>query len=301
MSYRITENMTSSNFISRINAQRSRMSVLQERLATNKRINRPSDDPSGAEAVLNLRTSQTEIEQFKRSAQAANQQLVAADDSLTGYENILERVRTLVAQGLGDTATQTAKNALATEIDALRARILNVANTKYGDQYLFGGTRQNSAPFDPVSGIPNAAPTTGQYIQVEPGTNAIPAGVTAETVFSDVTSNIFADLTAAAAALRGTGNPIADHAALQTTMSRLQIYRDQASLGHAVIGANMKVTELALDRLTNDSLSFDQRAGSIEDADFAQTALELTDAQNALEATLQTAAASRRSLFDYFQ
>ena len=36
----------------RINAQRSRLSVLQERLSTGKRINRPSDDPSGAEAVI---------------------------------------------------------------------------------------------------------------------------------------------------------------------------------------------------------------------------------------------------------
>lgn len=299
MSNRITENMTSSKFASRINMQRSRLAVLQERLATNKRINRPSDDPSGAVAVLNLRTSQTEIEQFKRTAQTANQQLIAADDALTGYENILERVRTLVSQGLSDTTPQTAKNALATELDSLRARILNVANTRYGDQYLFGGTRQNAAPFDPVSGVPAATPTMGQYIQIEPGTNAIPAGVTAETVFSDVSSNIFADLTAAAAALRGTGNPVADKATLQATMVRLQIYGDQASLGHAVVGANMKITELALDRLTSDFLSMDRRAGDIEDADFAQTALDLSETQSVLEATMQTAAASRRSLFDY--
>src|ERR1700733_3373012 len=106
MSYRITENMTTSNFISRINAQRGRVSLLQERLATNKRINRPSDDPAGAEAVLNLRTSQTEIEQFKRSAGAVNQQLTATDDSLNSYENILERVRTLISQGISDTTTQ---------------------------------------------------------------------------------------------------------------------------------------------------------------------------------------------------
>jgi flagellar hook-associated protein 3 FlgL len=291
--------MTSSNFAARINAQRSRMSVLQERMATNKRINRPSDDPSGAQAVMNLRTSQTEIEQFKRTAQAANQQLVAADDSLNGYENILERVRTLVSQGLSDTTTQSAKNALATEIDALRARILNVANEKHGDQYLYGGTRQNSAPFDPATGAPNATPASNQYIQIEPGTNAISAGVTAETVFSDATSTIFADLTAAAAALRGTGDPVADKATLHTTMSRLQVYTDQVAMAHASIGANMNVTEMALDRMTSDSLSIDQRAGSIEDADFAQTALELSDTQSALEATLQTAASSRRSLFDY--
>jgi len=71
------------------------------------------------------------------------------------------------------------------------------------------------------------------------------------------------------------------------------------SLSHAVVGANMKISEMALDRLTNDSTSIDQRASQVEDADFAQTALELSDAQSALNAALQTAAASRHSLFDY--
>jgi flagellar hook-associated protein 3 FlgL len=301
MTFRITENMTSSNFSARINAQRGRLSVLQERLATNKRINRPSDDPSGAEAVLHLRTSQTEIEQFKRNAQAVDRHLVAADDSLTGYESILERARTLVSQGLSDTTTQAAKNAIATELDSLKARILSVANTKYGDSYLYGGTRQNVPPFDPSTQVPAGTPSGAQYIQIEPGANAIAAGVTAESVFSDSTSTIFADLTAAAAALRGTGNPAADSATLHNTMGRIAVYSDQAALAHAVIGANMRITEMVMDRLSNDSLSLDQRAGAIEDADFAQTALDLTDAQSTLEATLQTAAAGRRSLFDYLK
>jgi flagellar hook-associated protein 3 FlgL len=299
MSYRITESSTSSNFISRINAQRSRLSILQERMATNKRINRPSDDPAGAEAVLNLRTSQTELEQFKRSAQAVNNQLTAADDSLNGYENMLERVRTLMSQGLSDTTTQAAKNAIATELDSLKARILSVANTKYGDTYLFGGTRQDAPPFDPATGAPAGSAASPQYIQIEPGANAIPVGTTAENVFSNSTSTIFADLTAAAAALRGTGDPVADKATLNATMTRMKVYGDQASLAHAMVGANMHVTEMALDRLTNDSLAIDDRAGSIEDADFAQTAVELTDTQSALDALLQTTAAGRHSLFDY--
>jgi flagellar hook-associated protein 3 FlgL len=300
MSYRITESITTSNFASRLGAQRSRMAVLQERLATNKRINRASDDPSGAEAVMNIRTSMTEIEQMKRNANTVNQQLVATDDTLGSYTNILERVRTLVSQGLSDTTTQTAKDALATELDSLRERILNVANTKSGDRYMFGGTRQNSAPFDPATQTPNATPTSAQYIQIEPGANALQAGVTAENVFSDATSTIFADLTAAAAALRGTGNPAADKLTLKGTTVRLETYTAKAALAQATIGANMKITEMAIDRLTSDSMSLDQRANSIEDADYAETVLQIGEAENTLDATLKTASSTRRSLFDYF-
>jgi len=298
MNFRVSDNSTSSRLASRINAQRSRLSTLQEQISSGKRINRPSDDPDGAATVIKLRTSQNEIEQFKRNAQTANQKLTAADDTLTGYENLLERARTLVAQGLSDTTTQDGKNALATELDSLRGRILNVANSKYGDEYVFGGTRQNIPPYDPTTAVPNASGFP-QYIQIEPGTTAIPVGVTANTVFADTTSTIFTDLTNASAALRGTGNPTTDRTTLDSTMTRIEVYTGLVNVAHAKVGANMNTTENAIDNLTNNSLSIDERANAIEDTDFAQAAVDLSSTQQALEATLQVTAQNKRTLFDY--
>lgn len=299
MNFRVADKTSSSDFTSRINAQNNRLNILQEQISTGKRINRSSDDPVGAEMVLNLRTSQTEIKQFQRNAQAANQKLSAADDTLNNYENILEHVRTLVAQGLSDTTTQPARNNLATEIESLRGRILNVANSKNGDDYLFGGTRQNAPPFDPTTATPANTPTTAQFIQIEPGSNAIAVGVTAETVFSDANSTVFTDLTNAIYALRGTGNSTADRTTLENTMSRLDIYKNQVNSAHAQIGANMNETEAVTENLDNSFLLIDERASEIEGADFAKTAIELADVQRSIEATLQVAAKGRRSLFDY--
>lgn len=299
MNYRVTDSFSSANTGARINKQQNLLSVLQERLSSGKRINRPSDDPSGAEIVLKLRTSQTEIEQFSRNAAASNHKLTAADDTLSSYANVLDRLKTLVTQGLSDTTTQPARVALAAEIQTLRDRVLNTANSKYGEDYIFGGTRQNAPPFDPTTSIPANSPTNPQYVQIEPGTNAIAVGVTAETVFADSTSNIFTDLDAAIAALRGTGNPATDRTTLQNTVSRLKVYSDSAAVAQAKIGANTNITEIAQSRLSGDLLSLDQRANDIEGADFADTVVKLTAAQNALEATLQVAAKGRRSLFDF--
>lgn len=299
MNYRVTNNLSSANTKTRINSQRELLGVLQERISTGKRINRPSDDPAGAELVLKLRTSQTEIEQFKRAAAAANQKLTNADGILAGYATILDRVKTVVAQGLSDTTTQAGREALAIELEALRGRILNTANTRHGDEYLFGGTRQNAPPFNPTTAAPASTPANPQHVQIEPGTNAIAVGITAETVFADATSNIFADLSAAIGALRGTGNPHADRTTLENTANRLQIYGNLNSLAQAKIGANMNAAELAQERLGGDFLTLEARANDIEGADFAETALELAEAQRALEATLQVAANGRRSLFDF--
>lgn len=299
MNYRVSDSSSAKNAAARVNAQRSRLSDLQEQIASGKRINRPSDDPNGAEAIIKLRTSQREIEQFQRAAKFANQKLTASDDGLSGYENLLERTRTLVAQGMSDTATQTAKNSIATEIDSLRSRILNVANSKYGDEYLFGGTRQTAPPFDPTTAAPAASPTSAQYVQVEPGMNAVAVGVTADTIFADATSTIFTDLTNAAAALRGTGDPTADRATLNNTMTRIAGYNDLVNVAHARVGANMNATEGALDNLQNNFLSIDDRANDLENANFAEVALGISEAQRTLEATLQVTAQSRRNLFDF--
>lgn len=298
MNIRVSDNSTAAKFTSRVNAQQNRLDVLQEQLATGKRINRPSDNPTGAEAVIKLKTSQREIEQFGRTAETAQQKLTAADDTLNGYENLLQRVRTLVTQGLSDTATQTAKNSLATEIESLRSSILNVANSNYNGEYIFGGTRQNAPPFDATTAAPAVTPTTAQYIQLEPGTSAIAVGVTADSFLSDTTSDIFSDLTNAVAALRGTGNTATDRTTLETTMSRLAIYTDLANVAHTQIGSNMNATDIAQENLTNNSESLSQRISNIEDIDFAETALNFTETQRNLEAILQAAAKRPRSLLD---
>lgn len=299
MAYRVADSTSRNTNTERINTQRSRLSAIQERIASGKRINRPSDDPSGAAAVIRLKTSQTEIEQFKRSADFAGQRLTAADDALSGYQNILEHVKTLVSQGLSDTASQSAKNALATEIEALRGRILNVANTKYEDEYLFGGSRQNAPPFDPTTAAPNPNPAAPQFIQIEPGANAIAVGITAETVFSDANANIFTDLTNAISALRGTGNPTTDRTTLENSFARLETYKNLVAVAHSQIGGNMNITDMAKSRLTEDSLSYAERIDAIEGDDFAASALELAETQNALEGTLKMIAQGRRSLFDF--
>jgi len=299
MAYRIANNTINENFRSQIGQHQFQLNVLQERLATGKRINRPSDDPYGLEAVINLRTSRTEIEQFSRSANAANQRLIAADESLNGYENVLDRVRTLITQGLSDTNTPSAREALATEIEALRSRILSVANSQIGGEYVFGGTRQDTPPFDPLTAAPNAVIANNQYIQIEPGSDAIAVGVTAETVFADATSNIFNDLDQAITALRGTGDPVVDRATLENTFARLKVYSDLAAVSHAFVGVNMEITGIVQDRLSSHELFFDSQISSIEDADFAETIFDLNETQTALEATYRAAASNRPTLLDF--
>jgi len=297
MNYRVTD--SKSSLMGRIAVQQARLATLNEQLTTGKRINRASDDPYGAEAVINLRISQTEVDQFARSAETTYRKLITSDDTLNAYGNTLDKVRMLVSRALSDTTTPESKAAIATELEMVRAQVLTTANTKYGDEFVFGGTRQDAPPFDPVTGIPAATPATSQYIQIEPGANAIASGVTAEGLFSDATATIFTDLDAAIAAMRGTGDPVADKATLVATTSRLVVYDTQLNTARIRIGANMNTAEIVQERLDGHASAYNDLASSIEGADFVETAVAVSRAQQALEATLQVTATRQRTLFDF--
>lgn len=299
MNNRVTDSFSSSKYKDRINSQRSALSSLQEQILTGKKINRASDDPLGAEIVLKLKTSQTEIEQFGKSADTVKQKLTTADDALRSYNTVLDRLKSLLAQGLSDNVPQTARNFLAIEVESLKNSIINTANTKDIDEFIFGGTRQTAPPLDPTTGNPNASPTNLRYQQIEPGANPIATGVLAETVFADSTSNIIADLNATVLALRGTGNPTADRATLENSMRRMSVYSELSATAQAKIGTTMNFIEIAKERLDSAFLANGTRISELEDTDFAEAALKLAGTQRSLEATLQIAANGRRNLFDF--
>lgn len=300
MPFRVTDSINNSNLIAQIGRQRQRVATAQEHISTGKRINRPSDDPAGAEAVIRLRSTQTELEQFQRTTNSASGKLTHVDGLIGDFQQKLDRIRTILAQGVSDTTTtQTARDALATEIDSLRQQILNIATSTVNGEYVFGGTRQNVPPFD-AAGNPAATPTSPQLVQVEPNATPIATGVIAETVFSDSTGTIFAELTAAAAALRGTGNPTADRATLRSVQDRMVVFANQSGDALARIGANQQLVSDVLERLDRTHFALEESVQKIEDVDFAEAAVEFTEAQQALEATLQTSARfGRRSLLDF--
>lgn len=299
MSFRVTNTSYKNSLTSQIAASQQRVLSAQERITSGKRINRPSDDPAGAAAVIRLRNSQSTVEQFNRNAGAAKDRLLAGDNALGDYEQALDRTRTLLTQGASDFTSDDQRKSIATEIESLRTRILNTANSRNDEYYVFGGTRQNAPPFD-ANGIPATSATSLSQIQVEPNAPPVAVGVTGETVFSDANGTIFAALSTAITALRGTGDPAADSATLRASLDRLQVFTKQAGIAHAQIGVGLNQVEAASARLGRDSLSFETRAGQLESADIAESALELSGAQRALEAALQTGAqVGRRSLIDF--
>jgi len=299
MNFRITDSSLAATIASRIGLNRFRVEVAQEQISSGKRINRPSDDPFGAEAVLRLRTSQANVEQFQQNGVIVKDGLQTADGALESYEQMLDRARALLTQGASDSSSAANRQSLAVELDSLRQGMLNIANTNTNGRYLFGGTRQDVAPYD-STGTPAATLTAQQMVEIVPGAAPIAAGVTAESIFANGAGTVFASLANAAAALRGTGNAAADKATVLATLDSLTGFTDQATNARTQLGAGMNAIDDASGRLQSESLSDQALADRYESADLAEAAVQLTQADRAYQATLQASAlVGQKSLLDF--
>lgn len=299
MPLRITDAPSSSNTAAQISAARRRIAEAQLQISTGKRINRPSDDPQGAAAVITLRTTQAEIDQMKRNATTAGDLLLQTDGDVDSYEHLIERARVLLTQGGSDITGSESKSTIATELDSLRTRMLALANSQRDNMYVFGGTRTSEPPFDPTTGAPAASVSAERKLRIEPTLPPATVGFRGEEIFSDAAGTVFSALETASAALRSTGDPVADKAAVLAGLDRMGSFANRAGIARARIGSNLSTAEAAAQRLAEGSLAAERAAQIIEAADFAASAVQLTEGQTALEAVIKSRGATRPSLLDY--
>src|SRR5439155_16055167 len=148
--YRVTERSIATNVLAGLQGNLSRLGTTQQRLSTGKLISRPSDSPTGTVAAMQYRSDTALAKQYGRNADDGMGWLNAQDTALTGVVDQLNRARDLALQGMSSGAggSVEARESLATEIDNIRAEAMGLANTRYLDRPVFGGTTSGTDAFD---------------------------------------------------------------------------------------------------------------------------------------------------------
>ena len=132
--------------------QQVKLATLQQQISSGVRITKPSDDPAASARVLELQQSIQLYEQYQRNIITADNRLSLQDSTLSGAENLLQRIRELALQGNNDNYDLVDRQAIAAEIDQLRQGLISIANTTNGDgEYLFAGFQNAQQPFTPTT------------------------------------------------------------------------------------------------------------------------------------------------------
>lgn len=163
------------------------LSGIQTQMGTGKRINQPSDDPVGAARAVELSHLDADAAQYQRNITSANARLGLEDQTLSSVSGVLDRVRTLLLQGMNATQTDESRSDIAAEMVQLRGQLLGIANGKdsQGD-YIFAGNRTGAEPFVSQGGGVSYVGDQGQrMVAAGPGLQ-VATGDPGSTIFMDI-------------------------------------------------------------------------------------------------------------------
>jgi flagellar hook-associated protein 3 FlgL len=172
MVMRITNQIQQSNALQNIFRITEDLFAANQRIATGKRINKPSDDPVGIQDTLTLRSSIARIQQFGRNIDNNRLFLNSADSTLDSVGLGITRALELAQGSLGPNSSAQTRAAVALEVQSIFAQTIQEANTQVKGHYIFGGTDLLSAPFQ-ANGAGLGAVYSGNSdtLEVEVGPN----------------------------------------------------------------------------------------------------------------------------------
>ena len=186
--------------------QQESLTRTQQQIASGKRIQRPSDDPSGAVKVIDIEEQIAVTDQHLRNDGFARTELFLEEGAMQGAVNVLQRVRELMIQANNDTQSEATRGTIATEVRARVDELLALANTRNASgDFLFAGFNLDTQPFSSSGGVVTYHGDQGQRrIQVGPS-SLIPVSDSGTDVFERIKTGNGALTVSTATANTGSG------------------------------------------------------------------------------------------------
>ncbi len=144
---RVTNQTLLKNSIGRLQQNLQSVERAREDIASGLRLRKMSQDPSSGAEVVRVGSSMRAIDQFRRNIRLGAARAETEERALDNLTTTLARGLELAISQASATATTATRLSVKSEVDALIGFAVGLANTRFGDDYLFGGTRGGEAPF----------------------------------------------------------------------------------------------------------------------------------------------------------
>ena len=139
---RVTNNMILTNAKSNINGNKIAVDKGNNQMTTQKRIQRPSEDPVVAVRSLRLQTQLSKINQYyEKNIPDAESWMEVAGTALSNIEQCMRDVRTLCVSAATGTNTQDDRNTMLTQLKALQEAVFSQGNASFAGRTVFTGYR----------------------------------------------------------------------------------------------------------------------------------------------------------------
>ena len=284
--------------LSAINTAADQMATAQRQVASGRRVSAASDDPLAIQQAVGEHASIGALDAYTRAADSVAPRLAAADNVISDIVEKLSSVLVTAMSARGSEVTAATRDAAAKEISGLRDLLVNNLNTTFNGTYLFSGSRVDQAAYAQVGGAwtyqGDGAPVRvevdrGRQIAVSFDGQAIVQG-------SDAT-DLFSELDALVTAIQN-----GDNDAIGAGMQAVQRAFDRAQVSLGRLGVDERSLDDAYARLATLKTAAETRRSKLEDANLAEAATRMQQADTSYKAALAAVStAERLTLLDYLR
>jgi flagellar hook-associated protein 3 FlgL len=280
---------------------KERLAVTQRELSSGKRINDPSEDPTGAALVVDFKASIGANEGFMKQIDGALSFLRGAETVLDSVGNDLTRLLEIGQQAITGTNIGTPRANLAQEVDAIRSNFISAANTQEQGKYLFSGTATLTTPFaGPAAGPITYAGNNGSITVDVSANTSVTTNLPGSTVFFGAggqgsATDLFQQVTDLRDGLR-TNNA----AQIQTAYDNLKAILPTLSTAQTDLGGREAGILSLKDDLSNFTLTLQGIQDGVEATDYPDAVTRYSNDQTGQQVTLSSLAkVGKTNLFDF--
>lgn len=147
---RVSQQMLFDRYVFNLNSSLTTLMDLNTKAQTQKKINKPSDDPTGMTRILDHRDTLRSLEEYQENISTAKGWLGSQDEALMQTSTILTRAKELATQAATGTLDANNREQISYEMRSLFDQLVGLSNTEFEDNSIFAGNKINNNAFQEV-------------------------------------------------------------------------------------------------------------------------------------------------------
>lgn len=163
---RIPNSLTYIRSQNSLTAQSRLLQQLQDQISTGKKFQLMGENPADAVKTFTLQQTLERKEQVQLNVEVNRSLLASSEDTMGKIGDVFSQMKSFILSGLGEVASDTEKDQMATEVTTLIQKVTNLGNTNFRGRYLFGGSNNTTSPFSLAQGN-DAIVYSGDFSDIE--------------------------------------------------------------------------------------------------------------------------------------
>ena len=293
-------------FLNGIGSLNQQITKTDEELSSGYQIQSAADSPAQTPELIALGSQLAAYQNYQTNLGRVQSEAQAADTAIGSAISLVQQAVGLGEQGADTTSSASADQTLAGQIQGIQQQIVGLANSSVAGRYIFGGSADQSAPYQydsaSATGVDQLTTSTAGEQFVNPQGQTVYQPLTAQQIFGPVDNtgaptagNTFVALQNLQTALAG-GNP----AGIASAITDLQNSASWLNQQQSYYGNTEQTLTSEQNNAANQITSLTAQIGSIRDTNVALAASNLSQESTAQAAAYSAEAEiSPKSLFDY--